>query len=82
LRVARAGQGAGEVACLVAQPPGLVSHERLEQPQQRPPALHRPPEVVDGFRVRLVRVGDGRASFGEDVAGHGTQRLADRDVHL
>ena len=68
----------GEVARLVPQVPGLVAEERLDQPQQRPPALHRPAEVVHRLGLGLSPGPRWRPRGGEDVAGGRPQRLPHR----
>ena len=78
LRVARPGERARQIASLVAQAPGRFPDERLEQAQQRPPALHRPAEIMHRLGVGFRRVVDRRVRLGEDVAGHRAQRLPHR----
>ena len=63
-----------------AQPPRVVAEKGFQQPQQRPPALHRLAEVVNRGRVRLGLVVEHRARLGQDVAGDGPERLADRNI--
>src|SRR5262245_39640866 len=75
LRVACAGQRAREVARLVAQASRLRPDKRLEQAQERAPALHRAAEIVHRLGIGVCRVLEGRARLSEDVAGHATQRL-------
>ena len=70
---ARARSRASSRSRLAASP-----DERLEQAQQRPPALHRPAEIVHRLGVGFRRVVDRRARLGEDVAGHRAQRLPHR----
>ena len=78
LGVARPRERAGEIARLVAQPLGGLAHERLEQAQQRPPALHGATEIVHPLGVGFRRVVDRRTRLGEDVARHRAQRLPHR----
>ena len=60
LRVARAGQRAGEIARLVAQALRFLPEKGLEQAQQRAPALHRPAEIVHRLGLGFRRILDGR----------------------
>jgi hypothetical protein len=78
LRVARAGQRAGKVAGLVAQLSRFGPKKRLDEPQERAPALHRPPKIVHCLGVGLCRILDGRPRLGKDVARHTAQRFPHR----
>jgi hypothetical protein len=75
LRIARTGKHAGKVARLVVQMPCLRANERLDEPQQRAPALHGAAEIV--HRFRLDRLFDCRARLFQDAAGSRAQALAD-----
>jgi hypothetical protein len=78
LRVARASQGAGKIARLLAQVSRFCPEKRLDESKERAPALHRPPKIVHRLGVGAGRVLDGVPCLGEDVAGHATQRLPHR----
>ena len=80
MRVARPAQRACEVARLVTQVPRLVGSERLDEAQQRAPALHRAAKIVHRLRIRLGRIGDGRVPLRDDGVGHGAQSFAHRHV--
>jgi hypothetical protein len=80
LRVPCAAERPGEIARDRAQPPAVVPQIGVEQPQQRPPALHLPTEIVDGRRIRLCRIVDGYAGIGENIASDGEQCFADRQI--
>ncbi len=78
LGIARPPERAREIARLVPQPPALLGEERAEQPQQRAPAFHLPPEIVHGLGIRPRRVFDRRARIGKNGPGDRPQSLAGR----
>ena len=80
LRIARAGQLAREIARLRAQPPSVLAEKGFQQAQQRAPALHRLAVVVNRGGVGRALIVEHRACFGQDVAGDGPERLADRNI--
>ncbi len=80
LAVAHARQFVCEIARLPAQVSRLGAHERLQQPQQRAPALHRLAVVVNRDRVRALLVLQHRARLGQHVARDGLERVADRNI--
>ena len=81
LAVARMRQRAGMVARLGAPAFG-VDDERRQKPHQRPPFLHGAAEIVHRVLARTLRVGDRRARAGQDMAGNGAHRRADRRFRL
>jgi hypothetical protein len=80
LQVAGAAQTARQIAGLVAQLASLGAQERIEQPQQRAPALDGAAEIVHRLGVGFGRVLQGRAPIGKDVAGHRAQRRPHRQA--
>ena len=82
LRVARSAKRARKLPRLCLQGPAFLAQERFEQSQQRAPAFHLAPEVMDGVGVRSLGILDRSARIREDARGDSPQGLADGQIRL